>query len=393
MRSLRDVDVKGKRVLVRVDFNVPMDKKGAIIDDTRIRASLPTIEYLIDQGARVILMSHLGRPKGKVDDAYRMDNVARQLSLLLKKEVKKCDDCIGDEVQAAVARMQPGDVLMLENVRFHPEEEKNDPEFSAQLASLGDIYVNDAFGTAHRAHASTAGVARYLPCAAGFLLEKEVQMLSKVMNSVESPRLAIVGGAKVSDKMALLENLLNRTDVIIIGGGMANTFLKAQGYDIGKSLCEDGLVDFARELLAEAEEKKVKILLPVDVVVADQFSAEAQSREAKVNEIPSDWMILDIGRETARMYKEAIKSARTIVWNGPMGVYEYEKFARGTEEVAFAIADSGAVSVVGGGDSLATIYRLGLEDKMTHISTGGGATLEFLEGKQLPGVVSCEGYH
>lgn len=391
MRSLKDVDVKNKRVLVRVDFNVPTDKEGNIIDDSRIRASLPTIRYLMDQGARVILMSHLGRPKGKVVEAYRLDKVASHLATLLNQEVKKCNDCIGDEVKTAVEAMRPGEVLMLENVRFHPEEEKNDPGFSAQLASLADVYVNDAFGTAHRAHASTAGVARYLPCAAGFLLEKEVNMLRQVMESPERPRVAVVGGAKVSDKMGLLENLLGKIDVIIIGGGMANTFLKAEGYNVGSSLCEDSLLDFARRLLDEAKEKNVRILLPVDVVVADRMADDAQSREVKVGDVPEGWMILDIGSETIRRYTEAVKSARNIVWNGPMGVYEYQKFARGTEQLAIAVANSSAVSVIGGGDSLATIYRLGLEQKVTHISTGGGATLEFLEGKELPGVASCEG--
>ncbi|ADI02605.1 phosphoglycerate kinase [Syntrophothermus lipocalidus] len=392
MRGLKDIDVKGKRVLVRVDFNVPTDKQGNILDDARIKASLPTIRYLIDQGAKVILMSHLGRPDGKVVEAYRLDKVAQHLSTLLGQEVKKLPDCVGKEVEDAVAQMQPGQVVLLENVRFHAGEEKNDPEFAAQLAALGDVFVNDAFGTAHRAHASTAGVTRYLPSAAGFLMEKEVKMLRSVMESSESPRVAIIGGAKVSDKMGLLQNMLDKVDAIIIGGGMANTFLKAEGYYIGNSLCEDKLLDFARSLLKQAEEKRIRVLLPVDVVVADRLAADAQSREVKVDQVPEGWIIVDIGSETARLFGETIKSAHNIIWNGPMGVYEYERFARGTEEVARAVAASGAVSVVGGGDSLAIIARLGLEDKMTHISTGGGATLEFLEGKVLPGVASCEGY-
>ncbi|MDH7498253.1 MAG: phosphoglycerate kinase [Syntrophomonadaceae bacterium] len=390
MRSLQSMDVQGKRVLVRVDFNVPTDKQGAIIDDNKMRAALPTIRYLLEQGAKVILMSHLGRPDGKVVDRYRLDTVARHLGLLLQQPVRKLDDCIGPEVQAAVAAMQPGEVIMLENVRFHPEEEDNDPEFAAQLASLGDIYVNDAFGTAHRAHASTAGVARYLPCAAGLLMERELSMLRRVLENPEKPRVAIVGGAKVSDKLALLENLLSRTDVIIIGGGMANTFLRAQGHGVGDSLCEEGLVDFAARILQEAEAAGVRILLPVDVVIADRMAADAESRVVAVGEVPAGWMILDIGPETVRVFGEAIRAARTIIWNGPMGVYEFARFAAGTEGVARAVADSEGVSVVGGGDSLATIYRLGLENRITHISTGGGATLEFLEGKVLPGVASCE---
>ncbi|MCR4400848.1 MAG: phosphoglycerate kinase, partial [Syntrophomonadaceae bacterium] len=361
MRSLQSMDVQGKRVLVRVDFNVPTDKQGAIIDDNKMRAALPTIRYLLEQGAKVILMSHLGRPDGKVVDRYRLDTVARHLGLLLQQPVRKLDDCIGPEVQAAVAAMQPGEVIMLENVRFHPEEEDNDPEFAAQLASLGDIYVNDAFGTAHRAHASTAGVARYLPCAAGLLMERELSMLRRVLENPEKPRVAIVGGAKVSDKLALLENLLSRTDVIIIGGGMANTFLRAQGHGVGDSLCEEGLVDFAARILQEAEAAGVRILLPVDVVIADRMAADAESRVVAVGEVPAGWMILDIGPETVRVFGEAIRAARTIIWNGPMGVYEFARFAAGTEGVARAVADSEGVSVVGGGDSLATIYRLGLE--------------------------------
>jgi phosphoglycerate kinase len=392
MSSLEDLELKDKRVLVRVDFNVPLDKRGEIIDDTRIKAALPTIQYLLERGARVILMSHLGRPKGKVVDELRLDPVASHLSGLLKKKVTKCDDCIGDKVKVVVAAMQSGDVVLLENLRFHPEEEKNDPGFAAELASLADYYVNDAFGTAHRAHASTAGVADYIPGVPGFLMGKEVKMLRRVLESPEKPRVAVIGGAKVSDKLELVKNLLNMADSIIIGGGMANTFLKAQGCNIGKSICEDSLLDTAREILDRAGEQQVQILLPVDVVAADSLAGDAESRVVKVDQIPDDWMILDIGPETTDLFGEVIRDARTVIWNGPMGVYEYEKFARGTEGVAQAAAESEGISVVGGGDSLATIYRLGLEDKMTHISTGGGATLEFLEGKKLPGVASCGGY-
>lgn len=392
MRGLRDIDVKGKRVLVRVDFNVPTDKQGNITDDSKMTAALPTIRYLIENGAKVILATHLGRPDGKVVETYRLDKVAQRLSELLGQEVKKLPDCVGGEVEAEVAKMQPGQVVLLENVRFHPGEEKNDPEFAAKLAALADVYVNDAFGTAHRAHASTAGVARYLPSAAGFLMEKEVEMLRRVTESPERPRIAIVGGAKVSDKMGVLKNLLDKVDALIIGGGMANTFLKAQGYYIGNSLCEDKLLDFALSLIKEAEEKGVKVCLPVDVVVADRLAADAASREVPVGEVPEGWIIVDIGSKTVEKFSEVIKSARNIIWNGPMGIYEYERFARGTEEIAKAVAGSEAVSVVGGGDSLAIITRLGLDDKMTHISTGGGATLEFLEGRVLPGVASCEEY-
>ncbi|MGE5398289.1 MAG: phosphoglycerate kinase [Chitinophagales bacterium] len=389
MESLRDVDVKNKRVLVRVDFNVPIDKRGDIIDDTRIRASIPTIQYLIDQGAKVIVASHLGRPKGETVERYRMDKLAEYLGLLLKRKVVKAPDCVGPEVQKIVDAMQPGDVVMLENVRFHPEEEKNNPEFCRSLAESADIYVNDAFGTAHRAHASTAGVAAILPAYPGFLLEKEVSMLQKVLEGAEKPRVAIVGGAKVSDKLSLLENLLVKMDAIIIGGGMANTFLKASGLDIGKSLCEDSLLDTARHLIKKAGEAGIKIFLPIDVVITEKISDEAESKTVPVEAVPPEWMIVDIGPQTVQSYCNCIKQAATIFWNGPMGVYEVRQFSLGTEEIARAVAETHAVSVVGGGDSLAAVFHVGVQDKITHISTGGGATLEFLEGRELPGVAGC----
>ncbi len=390
MQSLKEVDVRGKRVLVRVDFNVPTDKKGNIIDDTRIRESLPTLRYLSDQGARVIAASHLGRPKGKPADEYRMDKVAEHLSHLLKKPVIKVDDCIGPQVKAAIEKMKPGDIIVLENVRFHPGEEANDPEFCRQLAELADIYVNDAFGAAHRAHASISGVAGLLPAFPGFLLEKEVTMLSKVINGAEEPKVAIVGGAKVADKLGLLKNLVKNMDVLIIGGAMANTFLKAQGYNIGKSVFEESMVSTAREIIEYAGECNTKLLLPVDVVVADRFAEDAEHQTVSVDQVPEGWMILDIGPETVKLYQEYIDQARTVFWNGPMGVYEFEAFSSGTNGVARAIASAAATSVVGGGDSLAVVYNLGLQNKITHISTGGGATLEFLEGKQLPGLESCD---
>jgi len=390
VQSLREVDVHDKRVLVRVDFNVPIDKKGSIIDDTRIRESLPTLRYLADQGARVIAVSHLGRPKGKPVDEFRMDKVAEHLSLLLKKPVLKVDDCIGPRVKEAIEAMKPGDIIVLENVRFHPGEEANDPEFSRQLAELADIYVNDAFGAAHRAHASISGVPTLLPSVPGFLLEKEVTMLSKVINGAEKPKVAIVGGAKVADKLSLLKNLVKNMDVLIIGGAMANTFLKAQGYNIGKSVYEESLLGKAWEIIDYSRECSTKLLLPVDVVVADHFAENAGHQTVPVDQVPEGWMILDIGPETVKMYQHYIDQARTVFWNGPLGVYEFEAFSSGTNGVARAIASAAAISVVGGGDSLAVVYNLGLQNGITHVSTGGGATLEFLEGKQLPGLESCD---
>ena len=371
MQSLRDVDVRNKRVLVRVDFNVPTDKKGNIIDDTRIRESLPTLRYLSDQGARVIAVSHLGRPKGKPVAEFRMDKVAEHLGHLLKKSVVKMDECVGPTVKSAIEAMAPGDIMVLENIRFYPGEEANDPEFSRQLAELADIYVNDAFGTAHRAHASISGVANLLPSVPGFLLEKEVTMLTKVMNGAENPRVAIVGGAKVADKLSLLKNLLKNMDVLIIGGAMANTFLKARGLNIGNSVFEGSLLAAASELMDFARQHNTKLLLPVDVVVADHFAEDAQHRIVPVEQVPDGWMILDIGPDTVKNYRQYIDQARTVFWNGPMGVYEFEAFSSGTNGVARAVASASAVSVVGGGDSMAAVYNLGLQNKITHVSTGG----------------------
>ncbi|NLM53297.1 MAG: phosphoglycerate kinase [Firmicutes bacterium] len=385
--TVRDVDVCNKRVLMRADFNVPM-RDGEISDDKRIRAALPTIEYLREKGAKVILMSHFGRPKGKVVDEYRLDPIAARLGELLGVSVLKLNDCIGEEAEAAVNKMQPGDVILLENVRFYAEEEKNDPEFARKLAVLGDVYVNDAFGTAHRAHASTEGVAKYLPAVSGFLMEKELEFLGGAVDNPKRPFVAILGGAKVKDKIAVIEALLNKVDTLIIGGGMAYTFLKAQGYEIGNSLLDEERLDFCREILAKAEEKGVKLLLPVDVVVAKEFAADAEHKVVPADEIPADWEGLDIGPKTIELFKDAVKDAATVVWNGPMGVFEFEAFARGTNAVAEALAESDAITVIGGGDSAAAVEQAGLADKMTHVSTGGGASLEFLEGKVLPGVAA-----
>ncbi|MBE3571698.1 MAG: phosphoglycerate kinase [Moorella humiferrea] len=385
--TLKDLDLRNKRVLVRVDFNVPLEA-GRVTDNTRIRAALPTIRYLIDNGARVILMSHLGRPKGKVKEELRLDPVARELENLLGRPVHKVNDCIGPEVEAAAAALKPGEVLLLENVRFYPEEEKNDPEFARKLASLADLYVNDAFGAAHRAHASTEGVAHYLPAAAGFLLQKEIETLGKALADPERPFVAIIGGAKVSDKISVIRNLLTKVDTLIIGGGMANTFLKAKGYAMGKSLVEEDQVSLAQELMDQAARQGVKMLLPRDLVVAQEFKADAPHQVVAANAVPDGWMALDIGPETAREYGNALKNARTVVWNGPMGVFEMEPFAHGTEAVARAVAAVDGMTIVGGGDSVAAVEKVGVADKIGHISTGGGASLEFLEGKALPGVVA-----
>lgn len=384
-KSVKDIEVKGKRVFVRVDFNVPLDGE-VITDDTRIRKALPTIQYLMEQGARVILASHLGRPKGEVVEKYRLTPVARRLSELLGKEVIKVNDSVGEEVKQAIAAMQNGDVLLLENVRFHAEETKNDEKYARQLAELADVFVNDAFGAAHRAHASTAGIAKYLPAVAGFLMEKELTMLGQAVTTPRRPFVAIIGGAKVSDKIGVIENLLSKVDTLIIGGGMANTFLRAQGYQTGKSLVEPDKVDLARELIERAATRQVELLLPTDVVVARAFEPTAENRVVTVTKIPEDWMVLDIGPATAAKYAEAVQKAATVVWNGPMGVFEMDVFAKGTEAVAKALADSSAITIIGGGDSVAAVNKIGVADKISHISTGGGASLEFLEGKELPGV-------
>ncbi len=390
MRSLRDLEIKGKRVLMRVDFNVPTDQENNILDDAKIAAALPTIEYVLKQGGRLILMSHLGRPKGKRNGKYSLDKVAAHLSSLLNMPVPLVDDCIGEEVQQAVRKMQDGEVLLLQNVRYYEGEEKNDPEFSKQLASLGDVFINDAFGTAHRAHSSTTGIADFLPAYAGFLMENEVAMLRKVLEDGEKPRMAILGGAKVADKLGLIHNLLDKMDTILIGGGMANTFLKAQGKNIGKSICEEGLLEEARKLMQAAQSKHVRLVLPQDVVVADEISADAAADTVDVDGVGAGKMILDIGPKTVEHFKNLIKEAQTVVWNGPLGVFEYKQFAHGTRAITQALADSPATTVIGGGDTSVIVHDLGLEAGITHISTGGGATLEFLEGIDLPGVAVCE---
>lgn len=388
-KTIRDVDVQGKRVLMRVDFNVPM-QDDTITDDRRIRAALPTIKHAIEAGGKVILMSHLGRPKGKPDDAFRLDPVAKRLSELLGQPVQKVDDCIGADVEQAVAKLEPGDVLLLENVRFYAQETDNDPEFAKALAALGDIFVNDAFGTAHRAHASTTGVADYLPAVSGFLMEKELEFLGGAVEEPKRPFVAILGGAKVKDKIAVIESLLNKVDTLIIGGGMAYTFLKAQGYEVGNSLLDEERLEFCRSIMAKAEEKGVELLLPVDVVVAKEYGPDAEHKVVSSREMPADWEGLDIGPESAKRFSAAVKDAGTVVWNGPMGVFEFEAFAKGTLSVAQALADSSAVTIIGGGDSAAAVEQMGLADKMTHVSTGGGASLEFLEGKVLPGVAALD---
>ncbi|MDD4658838.1 MAG: phosphoglycerate kinase, partial [Eubacteriales bacterium] len=382
----KSADFRGKRVLLRVDFNVPMSL-GEITDDTRIRAALPTIDFLRRQGARLVLASHLGRPKGAVKEELRLDPVARRLEKLLGVTVAKVDSSIGQEAQAAAAALKDGDVLLLENIRFYPGEEKNDPEFAQELAKLADVFVNDAFSTAYRAHASTVGVAAYLPAYGGLLMEREIKMLGKVLTAARRPFVAIIGGAKVSDKIGVIRNLLAKVDTLLIGGGMANTFLAAKGCDLGESKVEEDKLELARELMAEAEERGVKLLLPADVVAADAFAADAGQQIVKAElGVPKGWMALDIGPLARQQFAEAIGTAATVVWNGPMGVFEFDAFALGTDAIAEALAASKAFSVVGGGDSAAALEKLGKADAIDHISTGGGASLEFLEGKSLPGI-------
>jgi phosphoglycerate kinase len=385
-KTVEDMDVKGKKVLVRVDFNVPI-KEGKVGDDTRIRAALPTIEYLLNKGAAVILCSHLGRPKGGPDPKYTMKPVGEYLSTLMKKPVAFADDCIGPVAEAAAKALKPGEILLLENTRFHPEEEKNDPGMAKQLASLADIFINDAFGTAHRAHSSTEGVAHFLPAAAGFLLEKEIKYLGQAIAEPKRPFVAILGGSKISDKIGVIKNLLVKADTILIGGGMANTFFKAQGYPVADSLVEDEALETARDLLKNAGDK---LRLPVDVTIADKFEADAAHKVIDMGSIPDGWRILDIGPKTMEAYAKALKGAGTVVWNGPMGVFEFPEFAKGTFAVAKAVADCGGVTIIGGGDSVAAIQESGLADKITHISTGGGASLEMLEGLVLPGLAALQ---
>ncbi|MDI9494083.1 MAG: phosphoglycerate kinase [Bacillota bacterium] len=391
-KTIKDIDVRGKRVILRCDFNVPLDEKGQINDDSRIRASLPTIRYLIEKGAKIIVMSHLGRPKGEPDMKYSLKPVAERLSSLLGQDVlfRGEPQVITDEIHELAAWLKPGQVLLLENVRFRKEETKNDPSFSKELAELADIFVNDAFGSAHRAHCSTTGIAEYIPGVSGLLLEKELEFLGETVNNPRRPFLAILGGAKVSDKIPVIENLLNKVDVLIIGGGMAYTFLKAQGYEIGKSLLEEDKMEMALSLLAKAKERGVTLLLPVDILAAKEFSNDAEAAYYDIDSIPKDWMGLDIGEKTVELFKGEIEKAATVVWNGPMGVFEMPNFAKGTKAIADALAASQATTIIGGGDSAAAVRQFGLADKMTHISTGGGASLEFLEEKILPGVAALQ---
>lgn len=386
-KSVRDVNVKGKKVLLRCDFNVPLDKEsGAITDDKRIVSSLPTIKYLIENGAAVIACSHLGRPGGEFKPELSLRTVGERLSQLLGKHVKMAEDVIGSSAKKLAQELKPGEIMLLENLRFHKEETKNDPEFARVLASMADIYVSDAFGTVHRAHASTAGVAEYLPAVSGFLVAKELEILGEALSNPKRPFVAILGGSKVSDKLGVINNLIEKADTIIIGGGMAYTFLKAVGYNVGNSLLEEDKIEYARDMMKKAAEKDVMFLLPVDTVIGDHFAPDCEHLTVDVSMIPDGWMGLDIGFETVNLFSEAIKGAGTVVWNGPMGVFEFENFAKGTIAVAQALADSNAVTIIGGGDSAAAAQEFGFADKITHISTGGGASLEFLEGKELPGV-------
>ena len=390
-KTIRDINVTGKKVLVRCDFNVPQNKEtGEITDNRRIKAALPTIIYLLDNNAKVILCSHLGRPKGEFNQKFSLKPVAEELSRLLKKEVKLAKDVIGEDAKKLVDNIKEGEIVLLENVRFHKEEEENDPDFSKALASFAQIYVNDAFGTSHRAHSSTAGVASFLPAVAGFLIEKEIEFLGSSLEKPKRPFVAILGGAKVSDKIGVIENLIDKVDTLIIGGGMAYTFFKAQGFSIGTSLCEEDKLDLAKSILEKAKEKKVELLLPIDNKVAKEFAADSEYIEVPSNEIPDGYMGLDIGKKTIEKFNEILKNAKTVVWNGPLGVFEFDRFAEGTNAIAKILANIDATTIIGGGDSAAAIEKQGLADKMTHISTGGGASLEFLEGKVLPGIECLE---
>lgn len=386
-KSVKDIDVKGKRVFVRVDFNVPMED-GKVTDDTRIRAALPTIQYLVDEGAKVILTSHLGRPKGEVKEELRLTAVGERLAELLGKPVKKLDESVGENVKAVVAAMEDGDIVLLENVRFHAGEEKNDPALAKQFAELADVYVNDAFGAAHRAHATTAGIAEFLPAVSGFLMQKELDVLGKALADPDRPFTAIIGGAKVKDKIDVINHLLEKVDNLIIGGGLSYTFTKAQGHEVGTSLLEEDKIDLAKSFIKKAEDKGVNFYMPVDVVIADEFSKDANTQVVAIDKIPADYMGLDIGPKTAEIYADVIKNSKLVIWNGPMGVFEMDAFANGTKAVANAMAETEGYTVIGGGDSAAAVEKFGVAEKMSHVSTGGGASLEFMEGKELPGVVA-----
>lgn len=386
-KTMKDIEVTGKRVFVRVDFNVPMEE-GKITDDTRIRAALPTITYLVEKGAKVILASHLGRPKGEMKEELRLTAVGERLSELMGKVVTKLDESIGESVEKVVGNMNDGDIVLLENVRFHKGEEKNDPALAESFAKLADIYINDAFGAAHRAHATTSGIATYLPAVSGLLMEKEIDVLGKALSNPERPFTAIIGGAKVKDKIGVIENLLEKVDHLIIGGGLSYTFSRAQGYNIGKSLLEEDKIDLAKSFIEKAADNGVDIHMPVDAVVANEFSKDAETKIVDIDQIPSDWMGLDIGPKTAAEYAEVIKNSKLIMWNGPMGVFEMDAFANGTKAVAQAMAETNGYTIIGGGDSAAAVEKFKVADKMDHISTGGGASLEFMEGKALPGVIA-----
>lgn len=385
-KTVKDIDLKGKKVFVRCDFNVPMDENQNITDNTRIKAALPTIKYLLEQNCKIILASHLGRPKGEVKPEFSLKPVAKELSKLLGKEVIMANDVIGEEAMSKASNLKEGEIMLLENVRFHREETDNDPEFAKKLASMAEIFVNDAFGTAHRAHASTTGIADYIPGVAGFLIEKELKFLGNAINNPERPFVAILGGAKVSDKIGVIDSLLDKVDTLMIGGGMAYTFFKAQGYNVGNSLCEVEKTGLALQAMEKAKAKGVKLLLPIDTKVGKEFKPDTESKTVAWTEIPDDWEGFDIGEKTIEMFKNELQNAKTVIWNGPLGLFEFEQFAIGTNEIAKTLAELDATTIIGGGDSAAAVTKAGLADKMTHISTGGGASLEFLEGKKLPGI-------
>ena len=385
-KTIKDIDLKGKKVLVRCDFNVPLDENQNITDNTRIVAALPTIKYLLENNCSVVLCSHLGRPKGEVKPEFSLKPVAKELSRLLDKEVIMAKDVVGEDATSKAKALQPGQILLLENVRFHREETDNDPEFSKKLASMAEIFVNDAFGAAHRAHSSTVGVASYLPAVSGLLIEKELQFLGNALNNPERPFVAILGGAKVSDKIGVIDSLLEKVYTLMIGGGMAYTFFKAQGYEVGNSICEVDKLDLAKEAMAKAKERGVKLMLPVDTKVGKEFKPDTESKVVAWTEIPEGWEGFDIGPKTIEMFKEELQKAKTVVWNGPLGLFEFDQFAIGTNEIAETLSKIDATTIIGGGDSAAAVRKAGLQDKMTHISTGGGASLEFLEGKKLPGI-------